>query len=167
QLTLQRLQLLDQRSNGLGNRLDTLTRLEHLACHLRDGTTQFSRTERRLVERLTGNLSDQPLNLDQLGQPLDTGQDGQPLLLGYIAQRLQLVAELPGLVEVLAQVNLAQLVPQLLGPVVQAADDAQQVVCELSQPPSRLRVDDTPGLQSADNGLDQPGPETRGGHGKG
>src|SRR5690606_6307327 len=111
------------------------------------------------VKRLAGNLSDQPLNLDQLVQPLDAGQDGQSLLLGYIAQRLELVAEPPGLVDVLAQVNLAQLVPQLLSPVVQAADDAKQVVCELSQPPSRLRVDDAPGLQSADDRLDEPGDE--------
>src|SRR5690606_29131097 len=60
-----------------------------------------------------------------------------------------------------------ELVPQLLSPVVQAADDAQQVVGELSQTPSRLRVDDTPGLQSADNGLDEPGQETGVGLGKG
>src|SRR5690606_38991962 len=87
------------------------------------------------------------------------GQDGQSLQLGYITQRLQLVAEPPGLVDVLAQVNLAQLVPQLLSPVVQAADDAKQVVGELSQPPSRLRVDDAPGLQAADDGLDESGDE--------
>src|SRR5690606_14347310 len=155
------------RGNGLGNRLDTLARLEHLACHLRDGTAQFSRTERRLIERLTGSLSDQPLNLDQLVQPFDTGQDGQSLLLGYIAQRLQLVAEPPGLVDVLAQIDLPELIPQLPGPVVQAADDAKQVVGELSQPPSRLRVDDATGLQSADDGFDEPGQETRVRLGKG
>src|SRR5690606_29930881 len=96
---------------------------------------------------------------DQLVQPLDTGQDGQSLLLGYIAQRLQLVAEPPGLVDVLAQIDLPELFPQLHGPVVQAADDAQQVVGELSQTPSRLRVDDTPRLQPADDGLDKSGDE--------
>src|SRR5690606_23398148 len=114
-----------------------------------------------LVKRLTGSLSDQPLNLDQLVQPLDAIQDGQSLLLGYIAQRIQLLAEPPGLVDVLAQIDLPELIPQLLGPVVQAADDAKQVVGELSQPPSRLRVDDAPGLQAADDGLDEPGDEPR------
>src|SRR5690606_21072494 len=97
----------------------------------------------------------------------DAGQDGQSLLLGYIAQRIQLITEPPGLVEVLAQVNLAELVPQLHGPVVQATDDIQQVVGELSQTPSRLRVDDATGLQSADDGLDEPSQETRVGLGKG
>src|SRR5690606_25311168 len=105
---------------------------------------QLLSPERRLIERLSRRLGHQPLDCDELVQPLDAGQDSQSLLLGYIAQRLQLVAEPPGLVEVLAQVNLAELVPQLLSPVVQAADDAQQVVGERSQTPSRLRVDDTP-----------------------
>src|SRR5690606_2466716 len=63
--------------------------------------------------------------------------------------------------------DLPELIPQLLSPVVQAADDAQQVVGELSQPPSRLRVDDAPRLQSADDGLDEPGQEARVGVGKG
>src|SRR5690606_40865018 len=113
-----------------------------------------------LVKRLTGSLSDQPLNLDQLVQPLDAIQDGQSLLLGYIAQRIQLLAEPPGLVDVLAQIDLPELIPQLLGPVVQAADDAKQVVGEFSQTPSRLRVDDAPGLQSADDGLSETGQDT-------
>src|SRR5690606_14551977 len=120
-----------------------------------------------LVKRLTGSLSNQPLNLDQLVQPLDAIQDGPSLLLGYIAQRLQLVAEPAGLVDVLTQIDLPELIPQLLGPVVQAADDAKQVVGELSQPPSRLRVDDAPGLQAADDGLDEPGQENRVGVGGG
>src|SRR5690606_36121688 len=74
-------------------------------------------------------------------------------------QRLQLVAEPPGLVDVLAQIDLPELFPQLHGPVVQATDDTKQVVGELSQTPSRLRVDDAPGLQPADDGLDEPGNE--------
>src|SRR5690606_32252079 len=157
----QRLELLDPRSDGRGHRLDALARLEHLACHLRDGTAQFSRTERRLIERLSRRLGHQPLDFYEFIQPLDAIRDGRSLLLGYIAQRLQLVAEPAGLVDVLTQIDLPELIPQLLGPVVQAADDAKQVVGELSQPPSRLRVDDAPGLQAADDGLDELGDEPR------
>src|SRR5690606_36173475 len=120
-----------------------------------------------LVKRLAGSLRDQPFNLDQLVQPLDAIQNGQSLQLGYIAQRLQLVAEPASLIDVLAQIDLPELIPQLLGPVVQTADDAKQVVGELSQPSSRLRVDDAPGLQASDDGLDEPGQETRVGLGKG
>src|SRR5690606_14476892 len=67
----------------------------------------------------------------------------------------------PSMVDVLAQIYLPALNHQLHGPVVQAADDAEQVVGELSQTPSRLRVDDAPRLQAADDGLDEPGQETR------
>src|SRR5690606_5011927 len=144
-----------------------LPSLKHGAGSLYDGPGQLLRPERRLVERLTSGPGNHPLNLDQLVQPLNAIQDGLSLLLGYIAKRLQLVAEPPGLVDVLAQIDLPELIPQLLGPVVQAADDAKQVVGELPQTPSRLRVDDAPGLQAAVDALGEPGRGPRVWHGDG
>src|SRR5690606_29603176 len=106
-------------------------------------------------------LGHQPLDFDELVQPLDAIQDGQSLLLGYIAQRLQLVAEPAGLRDVFTQIELAELVPKFLGPVVETPDNSCEVPKQLPEPAGRLRVDDAPRLQAADDGLDEPGDEPR------